>query len=61
GAPLLGLLGDAAWLRAVFEAVAVLPLAALALALALPRQTPRDTVSGPAQATAPAGSRPATT
>src|SRR5438270_9453479 len=38
GAPLLGVLGDAAGLRAVFETVAVLPLAALALSLALPRQ-----------------------
>jgi FSR family fosmidomycin resistance protein-like MFS transporter len=37
GAPLLGVLGDAAGLRAVFETVAVLPLLALALALVLPR------------------------
>ena len=36
GAPLLGLLGDAHGLRAVFETVAVLPLAALVLTLALP-------------------------
>ncbi len=59
GAPLLGVLGDAAGLRAVFETVAVLPLAALALSLALPRQTPRETVgaaSRPTRRTAPAGS-----
>jgi FSR family fosmidomycin resistance protein-like MFS transporter len=69
GAPLLGLLGDAAGLRAVFETVAVLPLAALALTLALPRQTPRESVGAPVEArrrgTSPwpaaAGSRPPTT
>ncbi len=61
GAPLLGVLGDAAGLRAVFETVAVLPLAALALTLALPRQTPRESVAAPSQAPARAGSRPATT
>jgi FSR family fosmidomycin resistance protein-like MFS transporter len=37
GAPLLGLLADAHGLRAVFETVAVLPLAALAVSYALPR------------------------
>jgi FSR family fosmidomycin resistance protein-like MFS transporter len=36
GAPLLGLIGDAHGLRAVFETVAALPVAALALTLALP-------------------------
>src|SRR5207244_10092268 len=36
GAPLLGLLADAEGLRSVFELIAVLPLAALALTLALP-------------------------
>jgi FSR family fosmidomycin resistance protein-like MFS transporter len=36
GAPLLGLIGDAHGLPAVFETVAVLPLAALALTFALP-------------------------
>ncbi|HEX4009775.1 MAG TPA: MFS transporter [Solirubrobacteraceae bacterium] len=36
GAPLLGLLADAHGLRAVFEAMAIFPLGALALALALP-------------------------
>ena len=61
GAPLLGMLGDSAGLRAVFEAIAVLPLGALALTLALPRQTPRETVGAPAQGPARAGSRPATT
>jgi FSR family fosmidomycin resistance protein-like MFS transporter len=40
GAPLLGLLGDAQGLRAVFESVAALPLLALALTFALPRQAP---------------------
>jgi FSR family fosmidomycin resistance protein-like MFS transporter len=47
GAPLLGLLADAHGLTAVFETVAVLPLGALALALALPRRTPREAVSAP--------------
>jgi MFS transporter, FSR family, fosmidomycin resistance protein len=42
GAPLLGLLADAQGLTAVFEVVAVLPLLALALTLALPRRTPRE-------------------
>jgi FSR family fosmidomycin resistance protein-like MFS transporter len=37
GAPLLGLLADAHGLRAVFEAVAALPVLGLALALLLPR------------------------
>jgi MFS transporter, FSR family, fosmidomycin resistance protein len=37
GAPLLGLLGDAYGLKAVFETVAGLPLLALLLVLALPR------------------------
>ncbi len=40
GAPLLGLIGQAAGLRAVFETIAVLPLAALLLTLALPRHAP---------------------
>src|SRR5581483_12025278 len=53
GAPLLGLLGDAAGLRAVFETVAVLPLGALILSLALPRQTPRETTAGREELTAP--------
>ena len=61
GAPLLGVLADSAGLRAVFETVAVLPLGALALTLALPRQTPQESVSAPAQPPARAGSRPATT
>jgi MFS transporter, FSR family, fosmidomycin resistance protein len=50
GAPLLGLIGDAHGLRAVFETVAVLPLAAVGLTLTLPRQTPRETVSEPSWA-----------
>jgi FSR family fosmidomycin resistance protein-like MFS transporter len=41
GAPLLGLLADAHGLRSVFEAVAVLPVLALLLALALPRTLSR--------------------
>ena len=40
GAPLLGLLADAHGLRAVFETMAVLPLLALILVLALPRRSP---------------------
>jgi FSR family fosmidomycin resistance protein-like MFS transporter len=44
GAPLLGLLGDAHGLRAVFEVIAALPLLALALALALPRRAPGASV-----------------
>jgi FSR family fosmidomycin resistance protein-like MFS transporter len=36
GAPLLGLIGDAHGLRAVFETIAVLPLAALLLTPLLP-------------------------
>lgn len=47
GAPLLGILGDSAGLRAVFETIAVLPLTALALSLTLPRHTPRETVARP--------------
>jgi FSR family fosmidomycin resistance protein-like MFS transporter len=43
GAPLLGLLADAHGLRSVFETIAVLPLPALLLSLALPRRTPRET------------------
>jgi MFS transporter, FSR family, fosmidomycin resistance protein len=46
GAPLLGLLADAHGLTAVFETVAVLPFVALALALALPRRTPREATHG---------------
>ena len=46
GAPLLGLLADARGLTAVFETVAVLPFLALALTLALPRQTPREAADG---------------
>jgi MFS transporter, FSR family, fosmidomycin resistance protein len=53
GAPLLGLLADAHGLTAVFVAIAVLPLAALALTLTLPRQTPRETTDGREELTAP--------
>jgi len=41
GAPLLGLLADAHGLRATFELIAVLPLLALGLSLALPSPSPR--------------------
>jgi FSR family fosmidomycin resistance protein-like MFS transporter len=40
GAPLLGVLADADGLRSVFEAIAVFPILALVLALALPRKPP---------------------
>jgi FSR family fosmidomycin resistance protein-like MFS transporter len=40
GAPLLGLLADADGLRSVFETIAVFPILALVLALALPRRSP---------------------
>jgi FSR family fosmidomycin resistance protein-like MFS transporter len=40
GTPLLGLIADAHGLRAVIEVIAGLPLLALLLALALPRQVP---------------------
>jgi len=53
GAPLLGLIGDAQGLRAVFEVVAVLPFGALALALTLPRRTAREALSGPTPARRP--------
>src|SRR5947209_19376417 len=42
GAPLLGLLADAHGLTAVFDAIACLPVAALLLVLALPRQRTRS-------------------
>jgi FSR family fosmidomycin resistance protein-like MFS transporter len=64
GAPLLGVLADRAGLQAVFVTVAVLPLAALALSLALPRQTAREGVGAsprPIRRPAPAGSSGATT
>jgi FSR family fosmidomycin resistance protein-like MFS transporter len=68
GAPLLGLIADADGLKAVFETVAVLPLAALALTLTLPRRTPREAPGTTAQMApdggalgqAQAGSRTAT-
>jgi FSR family fosmidomycin resistance protein-like MFS transporter len=40
GAPLLGLIGNANGLTAVFETIATLPVLALALTLALPRSAP---------------------
>jgi len=52
GAPLLGVLADADGLRAVFEAIAVFPILALVLALALPRRPP---VEGADSQPAPAG------
>ncbi len=56
GAPLLGLLGDAHGLRAVFETIAVLPLLALGLVLALPRSAPAPAApTGPTPARTPDG------
>jgi FSR family fosmidomycin resistance protein-like MFS transporter len=54
GAPLLGLLADAHGLRAVFEAIAALPVLALLLTLALPVSAPGIAVVGaePAEAAA---------
>jgi FSR family fosmidomycin resistance protein-like MFS transporter len=46
GAPLLGLIADAHGLRAVFETLAALPILALLVTLALPRQTPSPARSG---------------
>jgi FSR family fosmidomycin resistance protein-like MFS transporter len=60
GAPLLGLLADAHGLKAVFEVVAVLPFLALALTLALPRRTPRET-NAAREASSPAGLRASAT
>lgn len=50
GAPLLGLLADAQGLRAVFEAVAALPLAGLVLTLGLPSRLPHAPTAGRAVA-----------
>jgi MFS transporter, FSR family, fosmidomycin resistance protein len=47
GAPLLGLIGDAHGLKAVFETIAVLPLFALLLTLGLPRRAPTAALSAP--------------
>ncbi len=54
GAPLLGVLADAHGLKAVFELIAVLPLAALALTFALPRHG-ASTRSSQAEIVAPPG------
>jgi FSR family fosmidomycin resistance protein-like MFS transporter len=53
GAPLLGVLGDAHGLKAVFETIAVLPLLALGLTLALPTRapSPRSAPAGDADLT----------
>jgi FSR family fosmidomycin resistance protein-like MFS transporter len=45
GAPLLGLIGQGHGLRAVFETIAVLPVLALPLTLALPRRAPQSAPS----------------
>jgi MFS transporter, FSR family, fosmidomycin resistance protein len=50
GAPLLGLLGDAHGLRAVFVVIAVLPLLALALSFALPARSPAVATEAPSEA-----------
>jgi FSR family fosmidomycin resistance protein-like MFS transporter len=55
GAPLLGLIADAHGLRAVFETIAALPVLALIVTLALPRQTP-----SPGHARIRAGMHPGT-
>jgi len=52
GAPLLGLLGDASGLSAVFEAIAILPLLALVLTLALPQGRSAPRAGATARATA---------
>jgi FSR family fosmidomycin resistance protein-like MFS transporter len=52
GTPLLGLIGDAFGLRALFETVAGLPLLALLVALALPRAAPAEERSAPTAAAA---------
>jgi FSR family fosmidomycin resistance protein-like MFS transporter len=57
GAPLLGVLGDAHGLTAVFETIAVLPLLALGLSLALPTHAP--SVSRPASSHLPSGEQAA--
>jgi MFS transporter, FSR family, fosmidomycin resistance protein len=49
GAPLLGLLGDADGLSAVFVTIGLLPLAALAVSLALPRGAPTPASPGGAR------------
>jgi MFS transporter, FSR family, fosmidomycin resistance protein len=50
GAPLLGLLGDAHGLRAVFVVIAALPLLALALSFALPARSPAGATETPSEA-----------
>jgi FSR family fosmidomycin resistance protein-like MFS transporter len=59
GAPLLGLLADAHGLRSVFELMAVFPLAALGLSLALPARRDGDRAAAPADAVRGAANRPA--
>jgi FSR family fosmidomycin resistance protein-like MFS transporter len=57
GAPLLGLLGDARGLTAVFETIAVLPLLALGLTLALPSRASHAPAGAGAQRPGSQGSR----
>jgi MFS transporter, FSR family, fosmidomycin resistance protein len=57
GAPLLGLLADAHGLRAVFEAMAIFPLGALALSLALPVRRDASPVAAPIAAARSASQR----
>ncbi|MDQ2896117.1 MAG: MFS transporter [Actinomycetota bacterium] len=61
GAPLLGLLADAHGLRAVFEVVAVFPLACLLIARRLPLPGADDSPSRPIPASPAAGKRPLST
>jgi FSR family fosmidomycin resistance protein-like MFS transporter len=58
GAPLLGLLADAHGLRSVFELMAVFPLAALGLSLALPAHRDGDRPAAAADAVRGAADRP---
>ena len=57
GAPLLGLLADAHGLRSVFVTIALLPLGALALTLALPRGAGVRSDAGGARGRSPPDSR----
>jgi MFS transporter, FSR family, fosmidomycin resistance protein len=57
GAPLLGLLGDADGLRTVFVTIAILPVIALGLVLALPRQASGVTAKMPRRTVVRSASR----
>lgn len=57
GAPLLGIVADAHGLQTTFELIAVLPLIALTMALALPKRVP-SRFTGPAPAQRPESATP---